>query len=139
MAEEMPEHEDDADDAAAIGDNGFEPEALQRFVDRIERLQAEIDLISLHAIEEKAPIRSDIGQVKTEAKDAGVNIKALNAILKRRRLERQAAGVDEKLDLAERAFYAQMSESLERLADQLPGLGEAARDQFKAKRAEAPF
>lgn len=112
--------------------NGVDPEALRSFVERIENLQGEIDEITQRANEEKAPLRADIGEVKTEAKDQGINIKALNAILKRRRLERQAAMASVNLDIAERAFFEEMMESLERLAEEIGPLGQAALERARA-------
>lgn len=65
---------------AVIGDNGaINKEArdrLKSYVERVERLN-----------EEKRAIAEDISDVKKEAKSAGFNMKAFNAILKMRKRE----------------------------------------------------
>lgn len=112
--------------------NGYDPEAVNAFIDRIEALQAEIDLEAEQYKERCAPLRFDISVVKKEVKGAGINLNAFNAIVKRRRLEQKAARIDATLDMAELSFYREMTESLERLAAQLPGLGEAALERHRA-------
>lgn len=63
---------------AVIGDNGAinkeTRDRLKSYIDRIERLD-----------EEKKAIASDISDVKKEAKSAGFDMKAFNAVLKMRK------------------------------------------------------
>jgi uncharacterized protein (UPF0335 family) len=121
-----------ADDNEPLRSNGYDPEALALFVKRIERLQADIDIVMAEAKEECAPIREDIDQVRREAHDAGIGKKELATVIRKRRLEYKAAHVGDKLDLAERANYREMIETLERLAEQMGPLGEAALDRARA-------
>jgi uncharacterized protein (UPF0335 family) len=113
-------------------DNGFDPDQLAQFVGRIENIQGEIDEINLDARERAQPLREDIAAIKREATDHGIGRTELACVLRKRRLEHRAAHVSDSLDLAERANFEEMIASLERLAEQLPGLGEAARDHARA-------
>ena len=112
--------------------NGYDPEELFGFVCRVQTVQLEIDRIMAAAREEASPLRDDIAAIKREAADAGVQKTEFAAVLKKRRLEARIDEIPSKFDLEQRANYEAMIESLERLADELPGLGEAARDQARA-------
>ena len=61
---------------AAVGDNSVDAAALKGFVDRLERLD-----------EEKAAIQDDMKDVKKEAKDAGLDPKTIDRLLKLRKVE----------------------------------------------------
>lgn len=113
--------------------NGFDPAELQAYVDRIESLQAEIDDIAFEAREKTQPLREDIATVKREAVDAGLGRTELGAVLRKRRLEHKAAHVQDSLDLAERANFEQYMASLDRLAEQMGPIAEAARDHARAE------
>jgi hypothetical protein len=115
--------------------NGFDPDELMGFVGRIENVQAEIDELALAYREKAQPLREDIATLKREAVDAGIGRTELAAVLRQRRLEYKAAHVPDSLDLAERANFEEMIASLERLAEQVGPLGEAARDRAKAAAA----
>lgn len=91
-----------------IGHNSGEPaaetvggiagEALQQYVDRIERLE-----------EEKSALSADIKQVYDEAKSTGFDVKVLRKVISRRKLadhERQEQ--DEILELYERALTGRL-------------------------------
>jgi hypothetical protein len=112
--------------------NGFDPDQLAAFVGRIEDLQGQIDMINLEARERAQPFRDDIAQVKRKANDAGISRTEFAAVLRQRRLEQKAADVPDSLDLAQRANFQQMIECLDRLAEQVGPLGEAARDHARA-------
>ena len=120
------------DEEAPRGNNGIDTEALADFVKRVESLQAEIDEIALEYREKAAPLRDDIKQVKREARDSGIPATELAAVLRKRRLEFKAEHVGDTLDLAERANFEEMIAGLERLAEQMGPLGEAARDHARA-------
>lgn len=113
-------------------DNGFDPEALRGFVGRIENIQAEIDELALDYREKAQPLREDIATIKREAVDVGIGRTELAAVLRKRRLEHRAAHAGDSLDLAERARFEEMMNCLERLAEQVGPLGEAARDRARA-------
>lgn len=80
-----------------IGDNvvgGAAGGRLKSIVERIERLE-----------EEKSALAGDIREVKSEAKAAGFDMKALNALLKRRKMnEADRIQLDETLQTYERVF-----------------------------------
>jgi hypothetical protein len=84
------------------------------------------------AREEADPVRQDIAAVKREAVDQGIGKRELAAVLKRRRLEGQAARADEHLDLEQKANFEAMIAALERTAEQMGPLGQAALDQARA-------
>jgi uncharacterized protein (UPF0335 family) len=115
-----------------IRTNGFDPDQLMDFVRRIERIQDDLDTMAAQFKDECAPLKADIAAVKTEAADAGIGKKEFAAIIKRRRHLHKADHVVDKLDLGQRAFYEQMIESLERLAEQVGPLGEAALERARA-------
>ena len=76
----------------AIG--GIAAEALQQYIDRIERLE-----------EEKKALADDIKQVKLEAKSTGFNVKILNKLLAIRKLDdNDRREQEELLDLYKRAI-----------------------------------
>jgi uncharacterized protein (UPF0335 family) len=116
-------------------DNGFDPDQLSAYVGRIENIQAEIDDLALDYREKAQPLREDIATIKREAVDAGIGRTELACVLRLRRLEHKAAHVSDSLDLAERANFEEMIASLERLAEQIGPLGEAALDRAKAAAA----
>jgi uncharacterized protein (UPF0335 family) len=118
--------------AAEPRDNGFDPDQLADFVTRIENIQEDIDAINFEARERTQPLREDIATVKREATDHGIGRTELAAVLRKRRLEHRAAHVSDSLDLAEQANFEEMIASLERLAEQVGPLGEAARDHARA-------
>jgi hypothetical protein len=121
-----------SDDHFEPRDNGFDSDALNSFVARIESIQAGIDELALDYRERAQPLREDIAGLKREAVDAGIGRTELAAVLRKRRLEYKAAHVADSLDLAERANFEEMMTCLERLAEQVGPLGEAARDRAKA-------
>jgi predicted transcriptional regulator len=119
-------------DGRPQGNNGFDPEKLADFVGRIENIQGEIDDINAEARERTQPLREDIAAIKREATDLGIGRIELAAVLRKRRLEHRAAHVSDTLDLAERTNFEEYLASLERLAEQVGPLGEAARDHARA-------
>ena len=112
----------------AAGHNGYDGAALQRFIDRIEALQADIDQIMDDAKAKCQPLRDDIKEVKDEACDAvGVTKKVLNAVIRQRRLKFRAEHVRDKLDEDQQESYDQVRHALGMLSD--TPLGEAVLDQ----------
>lgn len=106
----MPEtatidNQTDAKKAAKPGHDGYDPNMVSNFVQRIESVQAEIDEIAQKAKDEQAPHRDDIKEIKREAADAGLPRKELNAIIQQRKLERKAAGVPENLTEEQREQF----------------------------------
>ncbi|MTJ84228.1 MAG: DUF2312 domain-containing protein [Telmatospirillum sp.] len=73
---------------------GIAAEALQQYVDRIERLE-----------EEKKALSEDIKQVYSEAKSTGFDVKIIRKIISLRKVEEQDRKEQEELlDLYKRAL-----------------------------------
>jgi uncharacterized protein (UPF0335 family) len=69
-----------------IGHNGVVADELRQIIERIERLE-----------EEKAGISSDIKDVKAEAKSRGFDVKAINDIIKIRKMDAEKRQEQEAL------------------------------------------
>lgn len=89
------------------------------FLKRIEALIEEGESDKGSYMAECRERREDIKQVYTEAKDAGVPIKALRGLVKKRQLEKKAAAISAGFDIDEAAAY-------QTLCDALGDLGKAA-------------
>lgn len=104
--------------------NGFSPELVSGFVDRIETLYG--DLLSEkseYMLKAKA-IRADMALVFDEAKDKDIPKKALKAVIKARDLEAKAIAARDDLEDDLQDSFDNIRHALGDLAD-LP-LGEAA-------------
>lgn len=123
---------EDEGNVEPLRSNGVDSEAVLKFVQRIEAVQAAIDDISERAKEEKAPHYEDLKQIRREVRDEGIPYTEFLAIIRKRRLEAKAAAIGEDFDIAEKANYAEMLESLERLAAEVGPLGEAALERARA-------
>src|SRR5690348_13404687 len=78
--------------------NGFDADKLQGYIGRIEDIETEISSTMGAAMRECKTLRDDIRDVVTEAKDAGIPVKALKAELKLRALDRDKAKIVARLD-----------------------------------------
>src|SRR5580692_8927155 len=77
--------------------NGYDPEAVKAFVQRIENTQATIRNIMDDAKTTCMPHREDLKAIKGEATDAGIPRRALNEVLRQRRLRREFEAVRDGL------------------------------------------
>lgn len=76
------------------GVGGVAGERLKSFIDRIERLD-----------EERKAITTDISEIRSEARQAGFDVKAINIILQRRKRDAtELAEQDAMVDLYMRAL-----------------------------------
>jgi uncharacterized protein (UPF0335 family) len=66
--------------------SGVAADRLRSFIERIERLESE-----------KAAIAADVKEVKAEAKSSGFDVKIINLVLKRRKMEREELAEQEQL------------------------------------------
>lgn len=81
---------------------GIAADRLRSFIERIERL-----------IEDRDGINADIREVKAEAKSTGFDVKAIDALIKERKLEPSARQEQEHmLDLYRRALGEYVSTPL---------------------------
>jgi uncharacterized protein (UPF0335 family) len=99
-AKNKPPVTDEDLEAVGIGHNrpniigGVDTKKLKSFIERIERLE-----------EEKAGITEDARDVFTEAKGAGLDVKAMRACIKLRKMKAEVRAEEEyQLDLYKRAL-----------------------------------
>lgn len=95
----------------ALAANSLEGKA-KPFLERIENLNAQLESLRGKYMNDCKPFKEDIAEIFVEAKDKGVNPKALRLLVKDRQLERQQLKLPEKLDIDERAVFDQLREAL---------------------------
>lgn len=104
----------------ALAKNSMEGKA-QDFLKRIEALIAEGESDKGSYMAECKERREDIKSVYTEAKDAGIAVKALKGVVKKCSLDKRSAAISDGFDIDEQAAYATLVEAL-------GDLGKAAAD-----------
>lgn len=104
-----------------LAKNSMEGKA-EGFLKRIESLLSDMDSAKGTYMAECKERREDIKSVYTEAKDAGVPVKALRGIVKARELDKKIKAIDDGFDIDEKAAY-------ETLVDALGDLGRAAAEK----------
>ena len=102
----------------ALAANSMEGKA-EPFLKRIEVCLAEAESAKGTYMAECKERAADLKEIYTEAKDAGIPIKALKGVVKLRSLERKIDAISDGFDIDEAAAY-------ETLCDALGPLGEAA-------------
>lgn len=95
----------------ALAKNSMEGKA-EAFLKRIETLIAEGESAQGTYMAECKERREDIKEIYEEAKDAGVAVKALKGIVKKRALEKKIAAIPAGLDIDEASAYASLVEGL---------------------------
>jgi len=118
----MPETES----TTAHGRNGFDPDLVAGFVNRIETLHDDLLSEKSDYMHRAKAIRNDVTSVYDEAKDAGLAKKALKAVIKARDLEARAKAARDDLEDDLSDTFDNIRLALGDLAD-LP-LGQAAED-----------
>lgn len=78
--------------------NGFDPEKAKSFVSRIESMDAESATAHSEYMAECKARLSDKKSLYTEAKNEDIPVKELKAVIRTRKLERQAAAQRDGLD-----------------------------------------
>lgn len=104
--------------------NGPQPDYYRKIVARIENVYEHLDQISDEAKEKKKPWQQDMTDIYLEADDAGIDVKALKAAIRRRRHALKAKRIYENLDLAERSNVVSIEAALGPFID--TPLGQAA-------------
>lgn len=112
--------------------NGIDDELLERLVKAVEDNRAEIRAIMREASDSCQPLRDDIAGIIKEAAENGMQKRAFNAILKRRKHLYEAEHASDSLNDHAKASFDEMKAKLEKLADELGPLGAAARDAHAA-------
>lgn len=119
-----------SDDAPKVGNNPFNDPFTEEMIERHEALDAECEEIMLAAMRECKPKRESQRELLTEAKERGMNAKALRAHLKERKLEVRKVAIREKLPEEDQDSL----DLLKQYLGQLEGtpLGDAALKDAKA-------
>lgn len=108
--------------------NGFDPNVVKGYVDRVERLLDDIESERGSFMAKCKSIREDIALVVQEAKDQhGVPKKEFKAVIKARELEAKAERIRDDLEAESQETFDQIRHALGDLAD-LP-LGAAVLDR----------
>jgi uncharacterized protein (UPF0335 family) len=104
--------------------NGPQPADYQRYVERIENVQADIDAIDEKKKRDKEPFQHDIKALYDEAEAVGINKKALKHVVAKRRKLLKAKQAFENLDLVDRSDAVSIEAALGPFAE--TELGQAA-------------
>lgn len=108
--------------------NGFDKDKTASFVNRIENLYADIDVLKSDFMLKCKGIHGDVREVVQEAKDvAGIPKKELRAVIKARTLERKAERVREDLEPEEMDNFDLIRQALGDLVDTPLGLATQVR------------
>jgi uncharacterized protein (UPF0335 family) len=82
------------------------------FVIRIENVHADLESLKGEYMQRCQARREDIKQICIEAKDKGVDPRALKGVIKARALQRKIDGIDDGFDETEAAAYRELAETL---------------------------
>jgi len=110
--------------------NGIDAKVASDFIARVENLHDDLKSMKGTYMNECKGVREDIKEVYSEAKEAGIPVKALKAEIKTRQLDRRKEEIKAGLDIDEMSAFEQLQEALGGLAD-LP-LGKQALEQAQA-------
>jgi uncharacterized protein (UPF0335 family) len=110
----------------SAGSNGFKPDEVQSFVNRISNINEEIRKVKARNAAECKSLLEDIKEVLDEAKSSGIPKKELKAHIKVIELTNKIEEIREDLDEDEQ-------ETFDQLAIALGPLGEAARAVYETK------
>lgn len=116
--------EPDGHGVSAVRGNGFDPDAVNSFVDRIEDRHAELNKIASARMEESKGVRVEIDEIYKEAKNAGIPKKALRQVIKKRGLLADLEECGSDLEGDDETAFDQLQSALGMLGE-LP-LGKAA-------------
>jgi len=128
--EKAPEPGAEGNGVAAFRGNGFDPAIAKGFVDRIENLYADIATEKSEFMTRCKVIHSDIKEVLTEAKNAGIPKKAMRNVIRKRKLENDIEGIRADLDGDDQDSFDQLVIALDKFAD--TDLGAAAMEKAAA-------
>lgn len=93
--------------------NGYDKHVLRSYIERVENLEGEVASIMGKAMADCKPVHEDIAETLQEAKDQhGIPKKALKAVLKMRKLERDKEKALEALGDEDRDSFEQMADAL---------------------------
>lgn len=127
MAKRAKKEKEAGEDGAGVSafrGNGFDPAIAQGFVQRVENLHSNLATEKSEFMTRCKVIHSDIKEVMTEAKNAGIPKKALKNVVKHRALLNKAEDVRNDLEGEDQDSFDQLLHALGSFAE--TGLGEAA-------------
>lgn len=116
--------EEDGHGVSAIRGNGFDPDAVTGFVERIENVFGDINKERSESMHRCKTMRADIDEIYKEAKGAGIPKKALKAVVKKRGLIADIDDCGSNLEDDDASAFEQLQNALGMLRD-LP-LGQSA-------------
>lgn len=101
------------DDTGEAGDNGKDYAAAAKLIYAIEKQQAEIDRINAEAMDEKAPHRDKMKDLKQAVRDEhSIEAKALSLILAKRKAERRIKEREAALEEPAKGQFDQLEMAL---------------------------
>ena len=109
---------------SAVRGNGFDPEAVEGFVERIEDRHGELNKIASARMEESKRVRVEIDEIYKEAKNAGIPKKALKQVVKKRGLLADIEECGSDLEGDDERAFGQLQSALGMFRD--TDLGKAA-------------
>lgn len=95
----------------ALAANSMEGKA-QGYMERIEAMQQEIETAKGVYMAECKQRREDIREIFKEAKDGGVNVKALRGVIRHREMQRKLDAIPDGFDEDEAAAFEQLVDAL---------------------------
>jgi uncharacterized protein (UPF0335 family) len=105
--------------------NGGPLAGLKGYLDEISRCDDRLDGLKSEYMNDCKPIRGEIKEIMLSAKEAGLNMEAFRAILRKHRADRRHDKHLQALDLADLSDYKSMEEALGDFID--TPLGQAAK------------
>lgn len=96
----------------ARGANHFNPEEVEKVVNRIEVLKKELETEKSEYMLRCKDIRSDVKDIYDEAKDKGIGKPALKAKIKERELRKKVTNCRSDLEAEQIDMFDQISQSL---------------------------
>lgn len=111
--------------------NGIDADIATDFVARIEDRHAELESMKGSYMRDCKGVRGEIKDIYSEAKDAGIPVKALKTGVKHREYQRKQDALKADLDIDTLSAFEQLQEALGGIVD-LP-LGKAAIDAAKRR------
>lgn len=133
MAKRVKKEEQEPEDGhgvSAFRGNGFDPDKVLNFVERIENLHQDLAVKKGEFMSECRLIHDDVKEVLKEAKNAGIPKKSLKAVVKKRQLTRDIDDLRDDLEGEDQDSYDQLLSALGDFRN--TDLGGAAADRAAA-------
>jgi uncharacterized protein (UPF0335 family) len=114
--------------------NGFKPEQIKGYLDEIDDADDELDRLKGEHMQRCKRPRQQIKETIREAKDAGINTRALRVVIADHRAKRKLERRVNEMEADDADDYAAMQDALGEFGD--TPLGAAALDRAKARGEE---